>query len=86
MATCSADTEIKIWENTREKEFVLKSRLVGHKKWVWDCEFSLDSRYLISCSSDKNIKVWCVDEGKTLSSLTTSKGINNIALKDDEYD
>lgn len=86
LATCSADSEIKIWENTREKEFNLKSRLVGHRKWVWDCEFSLDSRYLISCSSDKTIKVWSVEQGKTLSNLTNSKGVNNIALVDDEYD
>lgn len=86
LATCSADTEIKIWETTKDKEFIPKSRLVGHKKWVWDCEFSLDSKYLISCSSDKNIRVWSVEQGKTLSSLTNPKGVNNIALVDDESD
>jgi len=39
---------------------------------------------LISCSSDKNIRVWSVEHGKTLSSLTNPKGVNNIALVDDE--
>ena len=61
LATCSADSEIKLWERkplTEEednknkkysKNFYLKQRLIGHNKWVWDCDFSLDSSYIFSC-------------------------------------
>ncbi len=86
LATCSADTEIRVWERTSKesKEFMLKNRFVGHKKWVWDCEFSLDSKYLISCSTDKSIRVWSLDHGKQLSNLANPKGVNHIALVDDE--
>jgi WD40 repeat protein len=85
LATCSADTEIRIWsKNQDKKDFMLANRFVGHKKWVWDSEFSLDSKYLISCSSDKSIRVWSLEHGKQLSNLTNPKGVNHIALVDDE--
>jgi len=85
LATCSADNEIKVYEKKdNTKDFILKTRLVGHKKWVWDCEFSLDSKYLISCSTDKTIRIWSLEYGKPLSVLNNSKGVTNIALADDE--
>jgi G protein beta subunit-like protein len=86
LATCSADTEIRVFERVEKetKDFNLKTRFVGHKKWVWDCEFSLDSKYLISCSSDKSIRVWSLDQGKPLSNLMNPKGVNHIALVDDD--
>ena len=87
-ATCSADTEIRLWErkDKESKEFVLKTKFVGHKKWVWDCDFSLDSMYLISCSSDKTIKIWGLENGKVLTTFNKPKGVNHIALADDESD
>lgn len=87
-ATCSADTEIRLWErkDKESKEFVLKTKFVGHKKWVWDCDFSLDSMYLISCSSDKTIKIWALENGKVLTTFNNPKGVNHIALADDESD
>lgn len=87
-ATCSADTEIGLWERKDKdsKDFMLKSRFVGHKKWVWDCDFSLDSMYLISCSSDKTIRIWSLENGKVLTTFNNPKGVNHIALADDETD
>ena len=61
-----------------------KTKLIGHKKWVWDCDFSLDSKFLISCSSDKTIKVWELENGKNIHTFHHSKGVNHIALCDDE--
>ncbi len=80
---------MRIWERNLEEDkinFYLKSRLVGHKKWVWDCDFSLDSKYLISCSSDKSIKIWSVESSKVLTSLPNNKGVSNIALVDEDID
>ena len=100
LATCSADTEIKLWErkpaisedgsnqtdskgnNILSTDFELKMRFVGHKKWVWDCDFSVDSNYLLSCSSDKSIRIWNISTGKVFSTFNHSKGVNNIALSD----
>ena len=94
LATCSADSEIRLWErknlvdedgniqNDGMVDFELKSRFIGHKKWVWDCAFTLDSNYLLSCSSDKTIKIWSIATGKIYSTFNNPKGVNNIALSD----
>lgn len=47
MATCSADTTVKIWSATNH-EFKLDKELKGHQRWVWDCAFSADSAYLVT--------------------------------------
>ena len=94
LATCSADSEIRLWErknlvdedgniqNDGMVDFELKSRFIGHKKWVWDCDFTLDSNYLLSCSSDKTITIWSIATGKIYSTFNNPKGVNNIALSD----
>ena len=85
LATCSADSEIRLWErknlvdedgniqNDGMVDFELKSRFIGHKKWVWDCDFTLDSNYLLSCSSDKTIKIWSIATGKFIRHLIILK-------------
>ena len=101
LATCSADSEIRLWRrktginedgskqtdgkgnNLLLKSFELQTRFIGHKKWVWDCDFSLDSLYLLSCSSDKSIRIWSIKSGKVISTFSNPKGVNNIALADD---
>ena len=66
------------------KEFEKKTKLIGHKKWVWDCGFTLDTKFLISCSSDKTIRVWKLETDTNVYTLHHSKGVNHIALCDDE--
>ena len=47
LATCSADTTVKIW-STENDAFRLETKLEGHQRWVWDCAFSADSAYLVT--------------------------------------
>ena len=61
-------------------DFELKTRFTGHKKWVWDCDFTVNSDYLLSCSSDKTIKIWTIATGKLYSTFNNPKGVNNIAV------
>ena len=64
-------------------DFELKSTFKDHTKWVWDCDFTIDSLYLLSCSSDKSIKIWNIQTGKIESNIENeSGGINNIVLCD----
>lgn len=48
LATCSADTTVKIWSIAPNYEFVQEKVLQGHQRWVWDCAFSADSAYLVT--------------------------------------
>src|SRR5271169_6384459 len=51
LATCSADTTVKIWSTDMANDaFRLETRLEGHQRWVWDCAFSADSAYLVTGS------------------------------------
>ena len=47
LATCSADTTIKLW-STSNYEYTLERTLAGHQRWVWDAAFSADSAYLVT--------------------------------------
>ena len=84
LATASADTEIKIWDKSDlGKEFKFRNKFVGHSLWVWDCCFSVDSAYLVSCSTDKTIRLWSLSENKQVSNLSCSKGVTKIVICDE---
>jgi G protein beta subunit-like protein len=52
LATCSADTTVKIW-STENYEYKLERVLTGHQRWVWDAAFSADSAYLVTGERSK---------------------------------
>lgn len=66
VATASHDRLIKIWSASTLE---LKATLKGHKRGVWDIEFSPYERILASASSDKTIKLWNVSNGQCLNTL-----------------
>ena len=99
LATCSADKELKLWERKNLKndvdniqnnstknlsfEFDLLKIFKKHTKWVWDCDFTVDSQYILSCSSDRTIKLWEIKTGKMIANIEDEHGgINNIILCD----
>lgn len=65
LATCSADTTVKLW-STSQFQFSLDKTLQGHQRWVWDVAFSADSAYLVSASSDHVARLWELSSGKTM--------------------
>ena len=65
LATCSADTTVKIW-STSHYQFKLDKVLTGHQRWVWDLAFSADSAYLVSASSDHVARLWELSSGETI--------------------
>ncbi|EKM82800.1 hypothetical protein AGABI1DRAFT_53282 [Agaricus bisporus var. burnettii JB137-S8] len=66
LATCSADTTVKIWAILGNYEFKLEKTLMGHQRWVWDCAFSADSAYLVTASSDHTARLWEMSSGETV--------------------
>ncbi|KAF9532315.1 WD40 repeat-like protein [Crepidotus variabilis] len=66
LATCSADTTVKIWSISPGYDFKQEKILVGHQRWVWDCAFSADSAYLVTASSDHTARLWEMASGETV--------------------
>ncbi|KAF9567589.1 WD40 repeat-like protein [Agrocybe pediades] len=66
LATCSADTTVKIWSISPNYEFKQEKVLLGHQRWVWDCAFSADSAYLVTASSDHTARLWEMASGETV--------------------
>ncbi|KAI0314265.1 WD40 repeat-like protein [Amylostereum chailletii] len=66
LATCSADTTVKIWSISPNYEFKMEKLLQGHQRWVWDCAFSADSAYLVTASSDHTARLWEMTSGETV--------------------
>ncbi|KAH9966703.1 WD40 repeat-like protein [Russula dissimulans] len=66
LATCSADTTVKIWSISSNYEFKPEKVLQGHQRWVWDCAFSADSAYLVTASSDHTARLWEMSSGETV--------------------
>jgi U3 small nucleolar RNA-associated protein 13 len=50
---------VKLWSAT---DFTLKGILKGHKRGVWDCQFSSYDRVVATCSGDKTIKLWSLGD------------------------
>jgi WD40 repeat protein len=65
LATCSADTTVKIW-STENYNYKLERVLSGHQRWVWDAAFSADSAYLVTASSDHVARLWDLHSGATV--------------------
>jgi WD40 repeat protein len=54
--------------------------LKGHTDRVWSLDFSPDGQLLATCSSDKTIRIWTVQDGKCQSVLdgTHSRTIRQV--------
>lgn len=59
VATGSQDKTVKLWNST---DLSLKGTLQGHKRGIWDCQFSLHDRVLATCSGDKTVKLWSLGD------------------------
>ncbi|EME42451.1 hypothetical protein DOTSEDRAFT_26044 [Dothistroma septosporum NZE10] len=63
IASCSADSTIKIWD---ARTGALSQTLEGHMAGISTIAWSPDSRVIASGSDDKNIRLWDLSTGKSL--------------------
>ncbi|WFD34563.1 TOR complex subunit lst8 [Malassezia cuniculi] len=82
LATCSADTTVKLW-STANYRFEFDKALVGHQRWVWDIAFSADSAYVVTASSDHVARLWELATGETVRQYNGHhRAIVSVALND----
>jgi mitogen-activated protein kinase organizer 1 len=73
--TCGSDRTIKLWRPI--KELQLKCYR-GHSAEVIDAEAKPDNSQFISCSNDKSVIVWDVENGKILRRFRNLAPFNTI--------
>jgi WD40 repeat protein len=61
LAVLAADGTTVLLLNARTHE--IAARLLGHEKQVMSGAFSLDGRRLATCSSDRTVRLWQVEDG-----------------------
>lgn len=89
LATCSSDKTCKIWrltsgdEEEDEGQYEHWVDLAGHGGWVWDCDFTSDSMFCITVSTDTLIRIWKIEKADIRKTLTGhTKGITCLAFSE----
>ena len=73
--------EIELWRKKADNSRELIFTLPGHDTTVTQIQFSPDGNILASASWDRTIKLWRIDDGTLITTLTGHQdGINSIAF------
>jgi len=81
IATTSADQTTKLWSLSNHT--LLNTYTVPGNKWVWDCAFTNDSKYMITATSDGLLRMWDVDSAEIMKSYQGhSMGVTAMAFYD----
>jgi THO complex subunit 3 len=87
LASGSADCNIRIWDTASilEQDKFSSQELKGHQDYVTHLKFNpFDENVLISCSSDKTIRLWDIRiSNKSVKSEKTRGGCKNITWNHD---
>ncbi|NQZ62258.1 WD40 repeat domain-containing protein [Crocosphaera sp.] len=74
------DKTIRLWDLENNKTKIL----TGHSDWfggIFSILFSHNGKFIVSCSNDKKIKLWLVETGEELLTLTGhTEEVTSIAL------
>ncbi len=66
-ATCGKDRQVRVWDLSARAQHLVLS---GHSDMVWMCVFSADGTRLLSTSNDGTAKMWDLERGTMITSVT----------------
>lgn len=52
----------------------------GHRRWVWDADFSADSSFLVTSSSDHSAKLWNVRRKKNERIAKNKLNVSHVPI------
>ena len=82
LVTSAADTTIKVWR-TSDFSLVTELRCETQRGWVWDLDFTADSQYVVSASSDSVARLWSLRTGEMRREYTAhQKPLTSLAFRD----
>ena len=82
LVTSAADTTIKVWR-TSDFSLVTELKCETQRGWVWDLDFTADSQYVVSASSDSVARLWSLRTGEMKREYTAhQKPLTSLAFRD----
>jgi U3 small nucleolar RNA-associated protein 13 len=66
IATSSQDKTIKLWD---AKNLTLLKTMSGHRRGIWDIQFSPSDQLIASASGDNSLRVWSIATGQAVATL-----------------
>jgi len=82
----SRDKKIIVWNLTRDEESYGYARraLTGHSHFVEDVVISMDCQFALSCSWDKSLRLWDLNDGSTARRFVDhTKDVLSVAFSAD---
>jgi eukaryotic-like serine/threonine-protein kinase len=71
---------ITIWDATPSRDLMLN--LKGHTAQIWDAAWSPDGRFIASGDSDQTIRIWDVDTGRAVRTISGPSGAAGLSRSD----
>jgi hypothetical protein len=76
--------EDRVLASSRRDLATLERKLVGHSGWVWDVAVSPDGPWAASGSADSTVRLWNLDTGGCIGTLSGHSGdVNCVAISPD---
>ncbi len=77
VATCSDDSQVKIWDCA--SSWTLVRNYTNHTSWVWGLEW-ITADTIVSGSEDQTIKIWSINTGQTQRTINAGGWVASLIL------
>jgi WD40 repeat protein len=77
LVTGGYDNQVCLWDVDSK---VQKLKLQGHSDWVEDVSISKDKKWILSCSKDKTIRMWNIENADNIPMVIQTKKTTGLKL------
>src|SRR5436305_582990 len=62
---------------------MIKHTFTGHEQDIYSLDFASNGRHIASGSGDRTVRVWDIDAGQQVLTLTIEDGVTTVAISPD---